>query len=252
MPETGMLENIRALILRPEQRGQKLVAEIIRQGGKAWQLSMLETRRVALTDSDRTRVLSLDQYHKIICISATAAAAMLDEVDQWWPQLPVGTEWYAIGPATAQKLQQENIQPILADGQSDSEALLALESMQQVDDQRILLVCGRGGRTLLQEELAARGARVERLELYERYCPDYESGVVTAHLTDHHINCMVATSSEMLANLLHYFNPEQSSELKLLVPGSRVAEAAETAGFHNIVIADGADDASMIRALQGL
>ncbi len=251
MSAPDVLQGIRALVLRPEKRGRELVSAIEDNGGKAWQLSMLETRALELTHEQQTKVHSLDQFHKVICISVTAASLLLEQIDRWWPQLPVGIDWYAIGPATARCLEQADISAGQASGVlSDSEALLSMNVMQQVSGQRILLACGRGGRTLLQEQLKARGAEVQRLELYERYCPSYDMDAVEKLITLRQVNSIVATSSEMVSNLLHYFNPEQSSDCRLLVPGARVAALAEQAGFQNIVVAEGADDASMISALQ--
>ena len=252
MPSPDVLQGIRALILRPEKRGRSLLAAINAAGGDAWQFPMLETRSLSLTHQQQAVVHSLDQYHKVICISVTAASSLLEQIDSWWPQLPTGIGWYAIGPATARCLDQAGLQPVQAEEKSaDSESLLSHADMQQINGQRILLACGQGGRTHLQEQLGARGAEVQRLELYERYCPSYETGAIDKLVALRQVNCIVATSSEMISNLLHYFNPEQSSDCRLLVPGARVATLAEHAGFNNrnIVVAEGADDASMIRAL---
>ena len=75
---------------------------------------------------------------------------------------------FAVGPSTAQLLQEQGFQNVLAPStQEGSEALLALPELQNVKDQSFVIVRGTEGRELLADTLRARGATVNYLPVYE-------------------------------------------------------------------------------------
>ena len=85
----------------------------------------------------------------MIFISANAVRFGLALVDDYWPQLPTGLNWYAIGVATAAVLARHGIAAITPRRFMSSEGLLAVPALQHVSDQRVLIVKGEGGRECL-------------------------------------------------------------------------------------------------------
>jgi uroporphyrinogen-III synthase len=134
-----------------------------------------------------------------------------------------------------------------------SEGLLAVPPLQNVRDQRVLIVKGEGGRDTLTTELTRRGAVVDELLCYRRSLPELPAGELAAKLTGLGINVILLSSGEGLANLQVLLSPAETTKLKhivLIVPSQRVAQLAREAGFEHIVTAENASDVAMLRALR--
>ena len=117
-----------------------------------------------------TLVLDFDQFDKVIFVSQNAVEHAFNWLHDYWPQLPVGISYFAVGEKTAQALRAQGLSAQVASGMT-SEALLNLPALTEVWGQKILICRGRGGLPKLGENLHQRGARVRYLELYERLMP---------------------------------------------------------------------------------
>ena len=73
----------------------------------------------------------------------------------------------AIGPATAARLQARGIRADLVPDVFVAEGILAALDGEDLTDVPVLVARARGARPTLIDGLAARGARVDELELYE-------------------------------------------------------------------------------------
>ena len=73
----------------------------------------------------------------------------------------------AVGPGTRSALQRAGVRRVLMpEGAHRSEGLLALDPLRAAPE--LFLLTGEGGRGLLDRDLAARGTRVRRVNLYRR------------------------------------------------------------------------------------
>jgi uroporphyrinogen-III synthase len=198
-------------------------------------------------------VMELDQYQHIIFISANAVRFGMALVTDYWPQLPVGINWYGVGAATARGLEDFGIHAVTPGANMSSEGLLDLPYLRNVEGQRVLIVKGEGGRHTLRTELLQRGALVDELACYRRGLPDLPEGELAAQIARWEIDVILLSSGEGLANLLLLLSPAETSKLKavgLIVPSERVAMMARQAGFDRVVTAENASDVAMLRALQ--
>src|SRR3970040_562339 len=83
--------------------------------------------------------------------------------------LPPGILCAAIGRGSVKELARFGVTDAMAPlRRFDSEALLELPQLQQMQGKRVVIFRGEGGRELLGDTLAARGARVEYAECYHR------------------------------------------------------------------------------------
>ena len=196
----------------------------------------------------RGKLLDLDRYTHVIFVSRQAARIGIDMIDQLWPQLPVGIKWFSIGKGTANELRLLDIESITNQG-VDSESLLLDPNLQEMSGERVLIIKGDGGRTLLTDTLTKRGASVETLNLYQRTMPTYTDEAIN-HLCSVTIDAILITSGEAIQNLA-----KLSDQLGLfantliIVPSKRVAKIGFELGFTDIMVAKGADDVSMIETL---
>ncbi|AMO54681.1 uroporphyrinogen-III synthase [Endozoicomonas montiporae] len=249
MPDNS-LNRIRALVTRPNPQGNRLAEHIQQQGGETLVLPMLEIRPLAETQAMRERVLQLDRYQKIIAISKHAAQYGLELIENYWPQLPVGQQWFAIGNTTRQTLARFDVSASCSDQGNDSESLLALDEFSSPEGQSILLIKGSGGRDFLEKALQQKGAQVDTLEVYQRLCPDYQPNQVRQQLSDHGINVILAGSGETIRNLCQHLPMSLLEHYRLVIPGQRVARQAKKLGFRQVYTATGADHAAMLSVLE--
>jgi len=184
-----------------------------------------------------------------IFVSANAVqhgAALVRDIARTSPGLLV----FAIGNATATALRDAGFENVVSPQQSsDSEGLLALSQLQsgQVKGQHIVLVRGGstgGGRKLIEETLAGRGAGTHAIECYERRVaapsPEQRAALLAA-LQAPRKPAVMALSVETLENLLDTMTGIDSGagnllrSAVLLVPHARIAAAARERGFANVV-----------------
>ena len=202
------------------------------------------------------RVLELDQYHKTIFVSQNAVEHAFRFVQQYWPQLPVGLGWFAVGKKTRALLCQ-----YLEEGSCffdtppnkdlmNSEELLSLPELRCVENERIVIFRGVGGRDLIRTTLEARGAEVHYCELYIRRTPEEaERSIKKAAVSDDDV--IPIFSGESLENLDRILSNgvAGSAEPTLILPGDRVAALAKGLDYEKIVIAKNASEQEMLRAL---
>ncbi|MGM0615330.1 MAG: uroporphyrinogen-III synthase [Pseudomonadota bacterium] len=239
------------LILRPGERGE-ILAETLQQQG--FSVERMDTLRLEPLPEDadlRSLWLDFDQFRKVIVISPFAAHCLEQALDRYWPQLPVGIDYYCVGRGTADILHQQlgvRVRvPEAKRNEDTSEALLALPSLQRVEQQKILIVAGEGGRDLLADTLRARGARVTRASVYQRrYQPPDSSGIV--RLESGNFQALIVTSGEQLQHLAKWCNQAALNQ-PLIVSSRRLATLAAELGFCAPTVATGATPAALTAAL---
>jgi uroporphyrinogen-III synthase len=241
------------LTTRPAAMQGALMSALNERGFKAIPLPLLEIIPEDLenpsTPGLQSKLFDLDLYQHIIVVSRNAARIAIDLLDQLWPQLPIGVEWHAIGKGTAEELTRYDIRATTNEG-LDSEALLTLPAFAQPSGQRILIFKGVGGRTLLEETLAERGAKVETINLYQRQMPGYSDAELTECFkkTPGAILISSGEALEHLAKLADEWG--MFADTPIFVPSQRVADLGNELGFTDITVANGADDSAMIAALE--
>lgn len=245
----------RVLVTRPAgEAAQELCKTIEAAGYTVYSQPLLVLSELQpLPASLGQKLLDLDRYQHVIFISANAVRFGMALIEDYWPQLPVGLTWYAIGAATAAGLEAYDIRAVSPGNAMSSEGLLAVPQLQAVRDERVLIVKGEGGRDTLTRELTNRGAVVDELACYRRSLPDLPAGELAARLASWKIDVILISSGEGLANLQLLLSPAETSNVKsvsLIVPSARVARLAYEAGFTRVETADNASDSAMLLALQ--
>jgi len=241
------------LVTRPAGQAADLCAAVAAAGFRVHSQPLLQLQALPeLAPAQRELALNLDRYQHIIFISGNAVRYGMAWIAPHWPSLPRGPHWYAVGAATARQLLSYGIRACSPVSDMTSEGLLALPQLQQLAEQRVLLVKGEGGRGALAAELGRRGGRVEELICYRRISPEMQPGEMASHLLQWDISLVMISSGEGLANMLALLSPAETtkfSHITFLVPSPRVAEIARQAGFSSVVIAENASDSAMLRAL---
>jgi len=157
-----------------------------------------------------------------------------------------GARVFAVGGRTQEVLGRRGIDAI-APVEPTSEGLLALEELAVGRGRTVLIVCGEGGRTLLDDELAVRGARVMRHVCYRR------RAVTGVRVDPASVDAIVAASAEgLLAAFAAWRKAGGGVSVPVLVPSARVAAKARELGCRRVVECAGADTRAILSALDRL
>ncbi|GHB12293.1 uroporphyrinogen-III synthase [Salinicola rhizosphaerae] len=238
------------LLTRPGPRGEVLAAVVAAAGHAVERLDLVDLEPLALSPAARTALLDLDLFQGIIVISPQAATCLAEAIASYWPQLPRGMRFYAVGEATAQALHEELGVPAVLPGKGageHSEGLLQVASLRAVAGKRLLLARGETGREVLGETLTARGAEVVSLPLYRRrFLPLAEAA--SARLTAGNYAALVVSSGEILQHLITVCGSSALHQ-PLIVSSRRLATLAESLGFGSIHVASGASPTALSAAV---
>ncbi|RTR05528.1 uroporphyrinogen-III synthase [Halomonas nitroreducens] len=238
------------LICRPGPRAAALAEAIAAEGFAVERGEVMALEPLPETPAHRAAWLDFDQFRRVVVVSPFAAECLAEALDRYWPQLPVGIDYYAVGAATAATLHRQlgvrvHLPP--PGGADTSEALLALGSLQRLAGQRLLLVAGEGGRALMAETLAARGARLTRLAVYRRRLLE-PSPTLRRRLASGDYQALVVSSGEILGHLARWCSQAALNQ-PLIVSSTRLATLAGTLGFRLPVVASGATPDALAAAV---
>lgn len=132
----------------------------------------------------------------------------------------------------------------------NSEGVLALPELANVEGKTIILFKGEGGRDKIESELNNRGANVIPMALYKRIAPTNPPTVEWQK-----IDIIITTSNMALENLWAMTPKQEQPALiskPLVVISSRGKKLAQKLGFSApILVADSADTTALIEALNG-
>ncbi len=201
----------------------------------------------------KNRLKNLKAYQWLIFVSANAVNFAVQANSgkiQPFKQAKIA----AVGKATAKALENQGLPAhLVPESGFNSDALLATAALQQVQNQRILIVRGVGGLDTLAIELEKRGAQVDYLEVYQRKMP--VSAERTARVLDflkqNQLDIITVTSGEALHNLIALLEVEKSLLLSipLLVISERIKQLAQACGFKKIVVSSRPDDEAILNTI---
>lgn len=240
MAETGPLSGLRILVTRPREQAALLAQHIAQQGGQPVLFPLLEISPPTDPQPLRDAVARLHQFDLAIFISPNAVHYGMQAILAVGP-LPPKLRVATVGQGSARALHELGVDAVIApQGKSDSEALLALPPLQQVQGWRVAIFRGDGGRELLGDTLQARGATVDYIECYRRRRPQQDAAVLHGVL-----DAVTVTSSEALGYLWEMLDASERrryAATPLFVPHARIAEAARQLGWREVRLAAGGDD----------
>jgi len=245
------MTDLPVLISRPGGRAGPLASAIEARGLPVMRLEVMHLEALPETPAMRSIWLDIDHFHQVVVVSPFAAECLAHALDRYWPQLPVGIAFYAVGASTAALLHRQlGVRvhvPSPSAGEDTSEALLQLASLHDLDERRVLLVAGEGGRSLIADTLAARGASVTRLAVYRRRLLSPDTAM-QARLSAGVYRALVVSSGEILEHLARWCSDTALNQ-PLIVSSARLATLADRLGFRFPVVASGATPAALADAV---
>jgi uroporphyrinogen-III synthase len=243
--QTGALSGQTIVITRPVDQAKKLAKLITQAGGEPVLFPL-----IAITPLNDYRqfddvISQLNQYDWVIFISSNAVQNGMPRMVKLG--IPSTLKFAAIGPVTAQELQQFGVEQVLIpEGRFDSESLLSMPDMHAMQGKKVIIVRGVGGREVLADTLKARGALVTFAECYQRINPQTDCQYLTALWAQKKLHGIVVTSSEAMRHLLDLAGEQPwVKKVTIFVNHARIAEQAQTMGL-TIKVAQAPGDEAMI------
>ncbi len=248
------LQSLRVLIARPIRQAQTLASMLSACNAKSFVYPVLCIEQIAFNQTEFNHAVANSDviiFTSCNAVWQTAVKLLYYQRQQSLPQL------IAIGPATADAIAEEGL-PLANKPTSEfsSEGLLDIPLLHSCYGKRILILSGVGGRTVLIDELTARGAVVEKLAVYRRCHGIKPSKEMLATWQQPGIDVVISTSGEGLSQLVKQISAVGKSyhdwllTQQLLVMSQRLVPLVQQYGFTcQPLVATQASDVGLITAL---
>ncbi len=235
------MARVKLLVLRPGDVGEELAESLAN-------MDILVKHAPSLTINTLPFEPPKLAYDLIIFISPTAVIhSTLLHADLRQFENPI----IAVGAGTASQLREVGIDKVRVPDRFNSEGMLAMPELQQVQNKRILVVKGQGGRSLLQDTLKDRGAEYQSLDVYVREPLAIEQEVVDWYLEGEFTKGITSASVETLSA---YDSQRQDRTLPIpdfiLAASERIAEVANSLGYTDVTTVGGAANHFFITAME--
>ena len=249
------LRGATVLVTRPVHQAGSISAAIEQAGGSAIRFPTLTIVECISPDTRRILEQDIASFDIALFVSANAVwhgVPVVLEKGVWPETLKIGV----VGPGSAAALQGHGLSVHISPaGEAGSLGLLATSELQacSVGGRHIVIFRGRGGLSVLGDELSARGAVVSYAEVYERQIPDQDAAALNARGRKGEIDIIVVTSAEALRNLFTLLGDTGKEWLRgtpFLVVSERIAQATSEFDLrHSPLVARGSSDPEVLEAL---
>ena len=249
-----LLNDVRVLVTRPAHQAENLCALLEEQGCMAIRFPTLAIAALENTQAIDAVLAQWTSYQWLIFISANAVTMHSYYSDDDKIKKINSVHIAAIGKATAEALLLAGLPvDLMPEHGYNSEAVLAMPAMQQMQGQRCLIVRGVGGREELATTLRSRGAVVDYLEVYQRIMPSSDSSQVNLLLAQNKLDVITITSVTALQNLLIMVDEQHHQRLflaPLIVVSDRIRHIAADIGFKRIAVTNSPSDVAILETVK--
>ncbi len=229
------------MVSRSGNSGEQLTKMLGDSGLPAWHIPTL---KIVAEDI----LLPLEDFQQTIFVSPNAVKFSIKKSQALTDILP--DQLIAVGQGTADCLYKAGFNNIIIPQQFNSEGLLKLPQLQNIKGQQILIIKGRGGRTLLADTLSERGAICHYLDVYCRVAAKLNTELWKEFLTSGKRDIItIASVDAMKALNINLGKDFNLCDFILVVASQRIKESALQYGYKQIVVADSASNDAMLSAI---
>jgi len=242
------------VVTRPLARAQKIFELLEAKQANVIHFPVISISLTSNLEIPRQYFQNLEDYHAIIFISANAVHFAFQIVQELGINFKAAT-LAAVGPATKAALEGYGCEVSIAPAAGfTSEALLEEAALQNLAQQKVLIVRGQGGREHLRQVLESRHAEVDYAEVYQRQIPSQRNAIDLSQLPITNTVVLIY-SVESVQNLWSLCSKDEKqflTNITTIVGSNRIAEAVSKCGFaKDSIIAENPSDEAMLAAVDG-
>lgn len=237
------------IVTRPAASARALVRGARARGAEVVRLPGMRLLAVDDADGARRQLERARQADIWVFTSPSAVVYGLSLLGS--NRFPDNLRMCAVGAGTARALARNGIASIAPAGLHNSEGLLDEPMFSDVGGLHVVLIDAPGGRDLLANTLAERGAGVEHVAVYQRAPPRLSGRYLAALRAAERPWISLLSSGLALSNLLEALPAELSARWRsesLVVSSTRLKEQAQERGFTDVHEADSALTRDLLRA----
>lgn len=244
------LKGLHVLNTRPEEQGLDLQTQLVTLGADTVLCPMLQI--APLASAGYASALLKIKPDIMIATSVNAVKSVGNYIARhhkaWLTTVPV----IALGPATASALHLQGWRNVTYPTVANSEGVLAMRALAHVRAKTVVIMTGMLGRNLLEPALHDRGAKVVRIEGYERQAVHALSASAKDLLAKEPV-VVVLTSTEAWHTLLRLLSTLDEAILSrtiFIAASIRIAEVMrQTLTKQTILVAKQTSNEAIIEAI---
>ena len=233
------------LVTRPSHQAEQLERLIREAGGRPILFPVIEILDVEDLRPLLAIIGRLEEFDLAVFIGPNAVDKAMNLIAARGG-LPAGLKVAAVGKGSARELKRHGVGGVwVPEGRFDSEGLLELPVMHDVAGRQVVIFRGDGGRELLGDTLAARGASVTYAECYRRSRPGADAAALLRSWARGEVHAVTVTSGEGLHNLFDMVGKLGQQWLKktpLFAVHPRIGQVARELGVTQVVITGPGDE----------
>jgi len=252
--ESQSLAGRRIVVTRAREQAGDLVAALTARGAQVISAPAIRIEPLSDTDALRAAIANLAQYQWLVFTSQNTVRVVNERLVEW--NLPASTlarvPIAAIGPATAQALEQHGVRAAVMPDRFIAEAVVeAILERGPVAGQRILLPRALEARDTLPEGLRARGATVDVIPVYRAVRESGDGVKLAAELLAGKVDAVTFTASSTVRHFADQVGHEAATcdRFATAVIGPVTAATARSLGMTVVVEAEEYTVPGLVRAL---
>ncbi len=197
----------RIVVTRAREQASDFLKGLTGLGADCIEFPTIEVVPPSSWDGLDRAIRSLDSYQWVLFTSVNGVRYFFKrmEINGKDSRDLKGVKVGAIGPRTAEAIQERGIRPDLVPNEYRAEALIEAFKQEGAGDLKILLPRAAEAREILPGELKGMGARVDVVEAYRTVMPEAGAENVRTMLEKGEIDMVTFTSSSTVRNFMAMF-----------------------------------------------
>jgi len=226
------LTGLRIMVTRADRQATGLADALTALGADAIMCPVIAIEPIAV---DPALVHDLGRYDWLVLTSANGVDRLGDILHEANRDFPAHLKVAAIGPETAARAREAGMTPELVPSRFIAEELAQALAATMAPGAHILLARAAGARDVLPDQLRARGARVDVLEIYRAVAPADLRPRLAACLPS--VDMITFTSSSTVRHFVGGMPAPPSDRVKIACIGPITAQTARDLGLRVDIIA---------------
>ena len=249
----------RVVVTRARAQAGELSAELERLGAEVHEFPTIEINPPEDFGPLDAAIRDLDSFGLMVFTSVNGVDAFLERLRHHGLDLravPRAAKVAAIGPATAERIEQSGLRVDVVPEEYKAEALIGALDAGSLAGERVLIPRAKVAREILPDRLREAGAEVVVPPAYESAPSSEGKEEVSLRLQSGEIDCVTFTASSTAENFVAAFGPEESARLldetRVACIGPITADTARKNGLRVDAEADEYTISGLVEAVTGL